>query len=203
MSQPMEAACYLDIKIKRSPKITLRFDPFTDRLSRDIRNCLSTEFVRSLNLKRPELYRNAGHELLKKNLASIYRDYIHRRLQRYDSVFEQIEKHQTRIIDSVLTAIVIWNYRLFFEVHEQLEGIWHQSRGEQRQALGGLIKAAGAYIHMEQGHQQAASRLASKSYELLTRHRDFFSTIGNLNDLLDKLKAVDPDPPRLYSILDQ
>ena len=94
-------------------------------------------------------------------------------------------------------ALIIWNHGLFFEFHDHLEAIWKSATGDRRQALKGLIKAAGVYIHLEQDRQQAAQSLAEKARALLQQYSHCLAFIANLETLLDKLKATDPDPPRL------
>lgn len=70
-----------------------KFTPFTDRLSRDIRNSLSEAFVASLKKIDQSLYQNLSHKWLSKDLASIYNEYIQKRLQRYEDVFKNIQQN--------------------------------------------------------------------------------------------------------------
>jgi predicted metal-dependent hydrolase len=175
-----------------------RFDPFTDRLSRDIRNSLSEAFVKSLGLMDPVCYRKLSKEWLAKSGAPPYRDYIQDRLHRYESVLDQIRKKPHT--DVLLQAIVLWNNELFFEVHDLLEGVWHKTSGDERQALKGLIKAAGVYIHMEYHRRQAAARLAAKSSDLIREYSRCLQFITNTDRLLDKLQNLDPVPPKLVTL---
>ena len=59
-----------DTKRKTAPK---RFNPFTDRVSRDIRNSLSEAFVKSLKAMDQSDYRKTSHKWLSKNLAPMRR----------------------------------------------------------------------------------------------------------------------------------
>ncbi|UCF95316.1 MAG: DUF309 domain-containing protein [Desulfobacterales bacterium] len=172
-----------------------KFDPFSDRRSRDIRNSLAEAFVTSLTYKDQTVYRNVARQWQAENLAPVYNDYIADRLQRYGLVFEQIQHNH--LDDQLLEALVIWNCGLFFEVHDHLEIIWRQTSGEERQALKGLIKAAGVYVHLGHHHQQAAERLAGKSFTLMRQHAHCLDFIANLKVLLENLKNLAPDPPRL------
>jgi hypothetical protein len=45
-------------------------------------------------------------------------------------------------------AAALWNEQLFFEVHEVLEAEWKSARGDERQALQGLIQVAVAFHHL-------------------------------------------------------
>ena len=188
--------------MKRSPvsapnkKIAARkFDPFNDRLSRDIRNTLSEAFIDALSRMEPSAYRDEADIWCAKNPSGIYLEYIQNRLQSYDLVFRQIKANQ--LVDPLLQCLVIWNNGLFFEFHDHLEGIWKQSGGDERQALKGLIKAAGVYIHNEVSHHRAVKSLSAKSYRLIRQYSHSLAFIKNLDVLTQKLKALDPEAPRL------
>ena len=188
--------------MKRSPasapnkKMTAaNLDPFNDRLSRDIRNTLSEAFIDALARMEPSAYRDEADIWRAKNPSGIYLEYIQNRLQSYDQVFKQIKANQ--LVDPLLQGLVIWNNGLFFEFHDHLEGIWKQSTGDERQALKGLIKAAGVYIHNEAGHQRAVKSLSAKSYRLIRQYSHSLAFIKNLDVLAQKLKALDPVAPKL------
>jgi hypothetical protein len=172
-----------------------RFDPFADRTARDIRNSLSEAFVAALAAKDPEQYLNIAQNWRVQNVSSLYADYIDDRLRRYKNVFDAVQTDG--INDPQQQAIVIWNQGLFFEFHDLLESLWQAAKGDQRQALKGLIKAAGVYIHLEQQHHQAAQSLAMKSYDLLRQYPHCLSFIANYKTLLESLKNFKPTAPRL------
>jgi hypothetical protein len=172
-----------------------RFNPFTDRTARDIRNTLSEAYVGALSTMDPGPYASCARQWQEQNLARLYADYIDGRLLRYDRVLDEIRTGE--IQDPMQQAVLIWNQGLFFEFHDHLETLWKAATGDMRQVLKGLIKAAGVYIHLEQGHQQAASSLAAKAYALLEQYRDCLTFIANSQTLLNKLETCNPAPPRL------
>ena len=172
-----------------------KFDPWTNRLSRDIRNTLSEAFVEALSQMEPSVYHDEADIWRSKKPAEIYLEYIRDRLQRYDRVIEQIRA--CRLDEPLLQSLVIWNNGLFFEFHEHLEGLWMQATGDERQALKGMIKAAGVYAHHEYNHQPAIKSLSAKSYDLLRQYSHSLTFVENLDVLTQKLKNLDPNPPRL------
>ena len=172
-----------------------RFDPFNDRLSRDIRNGLSEALIEALVVLNREVYLDAAGMWNPEKLPPEHRAYLQDRLQRYRAVFQQIQDH--RLKDPFIRALVIWNQGLFFEFHEHLETIWRDSTGDERQALMGLIKAAGVYVHLEYHHQQAAERLAAKSARLLNKYSHCIAFITNLDILIKNLGDLDSGPPQL------
>lgn len=171
------------------------FDPFNDRLSRDIRNSLTDAFTASLKQKDTCSYLNRSRKWLKKELTPAYKDYIQDRVRRYDLAFQRIQEEQ--IDDARIQAVILWNYGLFFEVHDILEDIWHKTQGDEKQAVKGFIKAAGVYVHLESDRLNSAKRLAIKSVGLLQQYEDFLGFISNLNGLIGALKTRDPVPPTL------
>jgi hypothetical protein len=176
-------------------KIPEKFDPFTDRKARDIRNTLSEAFAAALAAMNPDRYLMAARKWRSQKLTQPYVNYIDTRLQRYDLVFNTVR--ESRIDDPLQQAVVIWNQSLFFEFHDHLETIWHAATGDRRQMLKGLIKAAGVYVHLEQDHEQAAKSLAMKSFDLLRQYSHCLAFIANPETLLDNLKKCDRDPPQL------
>ena len=145
--------------------------------------------------KEPSGYRIAAENWLAGKPASEYASYIQDRLHRYDNVLKQITANH--LDDALLQSLVIWNNGLFFEFHDHLERIWQQTRGDERQALKGLIKAAGVYIHMEYNHQQAVKSLGTKALTLIRRYSHCLAFITNLNVLMEKLNNLDPISPML------
>ena len=179
-------------KTKKAPRA---FDPFNDRLSRDIRNTLSEAFCEALEQMQHTIYLDVANNWYAENLSTIYRQYLDIRLQRYERVFKQIAAR--KLDDTLLQSMVMWNNELFFEVHDHLEGVWIGASGDKRQALKGLIKAAGVYIHYEYGRQKAAKSLSAKSHNLIRQYSRDLDFIKNLDVLLQKLDSLDPVPPRL------
>jgi len=173
------------------------FDPFNNRLARDIRNTLSQAFTEALMKFDKSEFQNAARKWLAGTIDGVYADYVKDRLERYRQAFEQIKAN--RINDPKIQAVVIWNHGLFFEVHDHLEHLWQQTAGDERLAFKGLIQAAGVYVHLELSRRQAAGRLAVKSADLIQKYADYLSFIGNLNLLTDKLHKLDSVPPLLES----
>ena len=172
-----------------------RYNPFTDRTARNIRNSLSESFAAALAEMDAGGYITVARKWRSQQPAVPYAHYIDKRLERYDFVINTVREY--RIDDPLQQAVVIWNQSLFFEFHDHLETRWHAATGDQRQMLKGLIKAAGVYVHLEQHHEEAAKSLAMKSFDLLRQYAHCLSFIANPETLLDKLKHCDPVPPQL------
>jgi len=172
------------------------FDPFHDRLSRDIRNGLSRAFGQSLADRSLSPVEELSASLLNQDLSRCYRDYVISRLERYRRGFNRIQESRQ---DPVWQGLVLWDLQLFFEVHEVLEHAWHQAEGSRKMLLQAMIRAAGVYIQLEFGHDRQAAKLAEKACKVLERNsnalRDYFVP----DELVAALRSLNPTPPVLLA----
>lgn len=100
------------------------FDPFRDRLSRDIGNDRSPCFGKPVPDGSLTFVEERSVSLLKRDLGDCYREYVKRRLDRYRLAFDRIQKSGN---DPILQGLILWDLRLFFEMHEVLETAWRDS----------------------------------------------------------------------------
>lgn len=171
------------------------FDPFSDRTSRDIRNSLSSALVTELcGEGDPDVDTVAGRWLDQVD-EEPYRSYIAQCRVRYGRVLHHIRNLQ--IEGARKQAVVLWNFRLFFEMHELLETIWLESSGKERDALKGLIQAAGAYVHLLRGKPEPARKLAHRAGQNIRKAHAYLPFIGNLDQLLHGLERLAEPPPKL------
>ncbi len=61
--------------------------------------------------------------------------------------------------DVLEAAAALFDAHLYFEVHELLEPAWRDARGEEREALQGLIQIAVGYQHLANGNFAGARAL--------------------------------------------
>ena len=177
-------------------KNAISFDPFSDRLARDIRNGLSTAFARAVYTLNSSRLEESVATWEQSEIPQPMAAYINDRIRRYRSVLDQI--HSENEIDPRRQSLAAWNEQLYFEVHEILEAIWQPATGDRRKALQGLILAAGVGEHRQYGHTTAAERLSGKADQLIRRYRrPHLEFIDNLEDLLDWLQNWNASPPGL------
>ena len=171
-----------------------RFDPFGDRASRDIRNTLSEAFVSAWQGGGTD-YTAVAESLSRRHAQPFYRTYIARRLEAYRAAADD-RRHRDHpgLLDDV---IVLWNRGLFFEVHELLEGHWHEARGVRREVFQTLIKAAAVYVHREAGREPAAAKLGRRVSAQLDNLRSNLKAIANLDALIRALATPQSRPPIL------
>jgi hypothetical protein len=173
----------------------LRFDPFSVRKARTLRNQLSQAFVHALYSNEPSHVEQVIAALSRNTREFVYRQYISDRKERYLRVFAQLKKHPRA--EPLARMLFIWNARLFFECHEYLEPVWLEAEGNRREAIKGLIQAAGAFVHLERGQQEPATRMAAKAVELIGNHRKELAFIKNINEFLAALMRAEGRAPRI------
>ncbi len=177
-----------------------RFDPFNIRLCRDIRNNLSDAFMKALKLGTMKPANEAAAAFDQMNLAPICNDYINNRLTGYQKALAASTTSNLNDSGNIyLTASHIWNQELFFEVHDYLEQCWMKSSGDEKLILQALIRAAGTYVHLEQGNTKGARGMADKAIPPLLRLRDKIPEWINLDLLVNKLRNLDPIPPKFHN----
>ncbi|MFH1214928.1 MAG: DUF309 domain-containing protein [Pseudomonadota bacterium] len=176
------------------------FNPFTDRQARLIRNSLASALTRALahpdTFSLAAIETVAGH-LLQEELSPDKKGYIKDRMQRYAHCIAVIERK--KIHDPLEQTFILWDEGLFFEVHDVLEKLWLAAHGRKKLALQGFIRAAGVYILMQSGRKEGMKKMAAKAIQTLKTNVDALPTFPSIDVLLEKLKSLDPVPPKLLS----
>jgi len=76
-----------------------------------------------------------------------------------------------------LKGIELFNAREFFDAHEVWEELWHETHGEARNFIQGLIQAATALHHFQNSNLKGAKLLYQSFGELLAPYPDRFMGI--------------------------
>ncbi len=134
------------------------FNPFTDRLSRDIRNDLSSALLQCLQNGSTESAETVATRYLDQRLAEVYIRYINERLDRYRKAVAAISG---KVDDPFLRSFLLWDLGLFFEMHEVLEHDWYHAEGDTKLLMQALIRAAGitSNANANSSHRQTRSSL--------------------------------------------
>jgi hypothetical protein len=65
-----------------------------------------------------------------------------------DSIEEVVERHLSKE-DAIRLAVRSFNEEKFWNAHEILEGVWKETRGNEKVVLNGIILVAAAFVHDE------------------------------------------------------
>ena len=172
------------------------FDPFKSRLCRNIRNELSESLMKTIHSGDIGSSYTVAEKYMSKGIEPFINNYINNRIMRYKVIVTQIQTANIQIHETYIIALLLWDQELFFEVHEWLEIKWRNSQGTEKIILQALIRAAGTYMHLECDRHMGAKKMASKAVETLIRYKESIP-VFNVELLIEKLKALDPVPPKL------
>lgn len=170
------------------------FNPFEDRLSRDIRNNLSAGLAKAVETGSSDKLTQVVDYYRQQPLATCYRNYLEDRNTRYEQALKTIGGG---ITDPIHQGLVLWNLGLFFEVHEVLEHAWYSAEGNMKLTLQALIRAAGVYIKREYGFNDAANRIAAKTIPVLEANQDILEVYFKTKELTSALNNPKALPPKL------
>ncbi len=171
----------------------MQFNPFEDRLSRDIRNDLSETVIELLESGSIAGAEEVAAGYRQQNLTQQYLDYIDARLKRYMLALETLSE-DCGLLDQ---AAMFWDLELFFEVHEILEPAWIKATGDKKRLLQALIRAAGVYINLELGYEQRARKISAKALPVIKELQQ--ELVGSINGaaLIAALESLPVKAPRL------
>jgi hypothetical protein len=175
---------------------TRQFNPFVDRLSRNIRNALSSSLVECIALGDISPAQHVARAFLATDPEAVYVRYIEDRLQRYAKAVDTLRQGPD---DPFWRSLVLWDLELFFEMHEVLEHAWYSAGGDTKLIMQALIRAAGMYIKLKHGFLPQATKMAAKALPVLELHKPFLREYFPPERLLNALRNTDPTPPKLLS----
>ncbi|MDR2551159.1 MAG: DUF309 domain-containing protein [Desulfobulbus sp.] len=170
------------------------FDPFRDRLSRDIRNDLSAAMMRCLTEQSLEPARVVADRFLADAPGPEQAAYVRDRMERYGRFLLRAARQPD---DPLWQGLVLWDLELFFEVHEILEHAWMRAKGTEKAFLQAMIRAAGVYIKQEFGFSEAAAKMAAKALPVLVANRDRLAPYCDPERLLAALRVPSGQAPLL------
>ncbi len=59
----------------------------------------------------------------------------------------------------LLQAVDLFNAAAWYDCHDSLEEIWHETQGPMRPVLQGILQIAVAHLHLERGNRRGATVL--------------------------------------------
>ena len=172
------------------------FNPFEDRLSRDIRNELSEGLAIAVETGNADMLTETVKKIRQQPLSECYQTYLEDRYSKYKEALAAIS---AGIVDPIHRGLILWDLGLFFEMHEVLEHAWYTAQGAMKLTLQALVRAAGVYIKREHGYHDSAGRIAEKATPVLAENRALLAPYFDPDKLIKALLDPDSVPPRLLN----
>ena len=114
--------------------------------------------------------------------------YVITRLAKYEEAYAIIE--QRKFNEVLQQAVIFWDHKLYFEMHELLELEWKNAEGDRRRVLQGLIRAVGMKIHAENNNMKAAVSMAVKAQADLQQYGGELTGFVNLEAILAEIQQT-------------
>jgi uncharacterized protein len=176
------------------------FNPFENRLCRDIRNHLGHAFVLAIQAKDVRLFKKLADQYQPDTQSAQVRDYIRHREACLGIIYKEIDSGCINPEDKVTVSILLWNLELFFEFHEWLEIEWKSAFGRNKKAFQALILLAVTYEQLLYGRKLPAKKAATKALLLIKEYGAALPKGLDKDLLIRKLSVPDPVPPK-FSLL--
>ncbi len=176
---------------------TPEFNPFEDRLSRDLRNDLSEALVKAIETGNRKTLDETIERYNRQQLASSYAQYLENRKSLYEKALVTIDQS---VHEPISRAAILWDLGLFFEVHEILEHTWYDAEGDPKMLLQALIRAAGVYIKLEFGFSEAAHNIAKKALPILEQQTEILEQFIKPEVLITALRNLAQNPPKIAKV---
>lgn len=174
---------------------TPAFNPFEDRLSRDIRNELSKGLATAIHTDDQRPLSTIIERYRAQNLPPCYSNYVEERFIAYQKALLSIKEVDK---DPIHHAVILWDLGLYFEVHEILEHGWMAAEGDYKKLLQALIRSAGVYIKLEYGFSESAKNIAAKALPILTANKTLLQSYFEPQALIVALQNPNFNlPPKL------
>ncbi|CCK78905.1 MULTISPECIES: DUF309 domain-containing protein [Desulfobacula] len=175
----------------------MKFNPFENRLSRDIRNTLGHCFVKAIQAKDPSFFHTASSQYQYGETQVHIKAYVNNRADFLKKTFDQMAAFNLQPDDDFFViARILWNFELFFEFHEWLEIKWTTAQGKNKKALQAMVLAAIAYEQLTYGRKAPAKKVALKAIGLFNQHRDIIAKPFDADLFISKLSLLDPVAPK-------
>jgi hypothetical protein len=190
---------------------TVRQTPLSMAVERFLQPAPETERRRLLALleKNPLLswdsQGGAGSVALSTAFASEWPEIV-TKLIRYGAALAEWTPDETASAqaNALRKGVLLFNHRLFFEVHEVLEAQWVNETGEEKRFFQGLIQIAVAFYHLGNNNLRGALSLLQDGMAKIAPHQPAFLGVEIHDFLIDvqtchtKLQQLGPEGSRSF-----
>ncbi|MCP3875250.1 MAG: DUF309 domain-containing protein [Desulfobacteraceae bacterium] len=174
----------------------MTFDPFENRLCRDIRNTLGAGFIKAIQANNIKSFYSTIKPYQLKKTKNHINSYVHHRINCLKNTFDLMTRHHIQPDDFFSISIVLWNFELFFEFHEWMEKKWLTAHGNNKKAFQALILSAIVYEQLLYGRIIPAKKVAAKALMLFDQYKSHVPKPFNADLLISKLTELDAPAPK-------
>ena len=107
-------------------------------------------------------------------------DKLFKEIGTYVGSYQVIEKQE-----SISEAVNVFNEEKFWIAHEILESVWNQSKGQERDLLGGIILVCAGLVHYQKNEEDICISILGRASKKLADARGVYHRVD-----IDRLKQI-------------
>jgi hypothetical protein len=111
-------------------------------------------------------------------------DKLFKEIGTYVGSYQVIEKKREKQ-ESISEAVNVFNEEKFWIAHEILESVWNQSKGQERDLLGGIILVCAGLVHYQKNEEDICISILGRASKKLADARGVYHRVD-----IDRLKLI-------------
>lgn len=111
-------------------------------------------------------------------------DNLFKEIGTYVGSYQVIEKKREKQ-ESISEAVNVFNEEKFWIAHEILESVWNQSKGQERDLLGGIILVCAGLVHYQKNEEDICISILGRASKKLADARGVYHRVD-----IDRLKQI-------------
>ena len=96
----------------------------------------------------------------------------------------QVEEKKREKQEAISEAVNVFNEEKFWIAHEILESVWNQSKGQERDLLGGIILVCAGLVHYQKNEEDICISILGRAFKKLADARGVYRVD------IDRLKQI-------------
>lgn len=113
------------------------------------------------------------------NLNNLFRE-----IGSYAGSYQVVEKNREKQ-EAISEALTFFNEEKYWIAHEILESIWKQSKGTEKDLIGGIILVCAAFVHYQKDEENVCISILERAFTKLKDAGGLYNQID-----IDRLKTI-------------
>jgi uncharacterized protein len=102
----------------------------------------------------------------------------------YAGSYQVLEKKREKE-EAISEAVTVFNEEKFWIAHEILESIWKQSKGKEKDLLGGIILVCAGLVHYQKNEEDVCISIFGRAFKKLSGAKGLYHQVD-----VDRLKQI-------------
>ena len=111
-------------------------------------------------------------------------DKLFKEIGTYVGSYQVVEKKREKQ-ESISEAVNVFNEEKFWIAHEILESVWNQSKGQERDLVGGIILVCAGLVHYQKNEEDICIPILARAFKKLADSSGVYHRVD-----IDRLKQI-------------